>query len=169
MEQQQPTSDHDVEEAADGFYSPVRRPPVFDPAGAYRRSIAGQAMTPEEARKHRRRRRRTIDRVVGAGLLITLGAGGWFGYRPVWAKTKTSVRDAMVQEMKDVASAEQNYRSLYGSYTTDRTQLALADDGFNDVRIVSTAARTFCLSGDPLVGQKLYYSPDGGFSEVPCV
>lgn len=159
-----------TDDTTDGeFFTPARRPHVFDPAGQYRRSLAGQTETPEAARKRRRTRRRTINRVVAGCLLVGLCAGAWFAYPTVWSKVSTSTKDSMVQEIGDVATAEQSFHGLYGYYTTDRTQLTLGEDGFNDVRIVSTNSRTFCLAADSLLGQKLFYTPSTGVTEVPCV
>ncbi|WP_328295905.1 hypothetical protein OG218_24960 [Kineococcus sp. NBC_00420] len=157
------------ETAGDEFFRPVKRAPTFDPAGQYRRSMAGQTEAPEAARKRRRRRRRTLTRITTLGLLVVLGVGGYLAYPTVSTKVLTFVREDLVQEIDDVAAGEQNFHALYGGFTTDRSQLTVAKDGFNDVRIVSADGRNFCLAGDPLVGEKVYYTPSTGLSEKPCV
>lgn len=168
MDQQHRSTGRPADRAPDeAFFTPVRRP-VFDPAAQFRGSAAGQPESPEAARKRRRDRRRVVHRLVGLGLLAVVGLGGWFGYPPASAKAKTFVLDAMVQEMDDVVTAQQGYRSLYGTYTTDRSLLTVAEDGFNNVRIVSADTRGFCLAGDSLLGQKRYYTPAGGTSTTPC-
>lgn len=157
-----------MEQQGEEFFTPVRRSRVFDPAGEFRRSTAGQTETPEAARKRRRTRRRRTNRITAVTVVLVLTAGGWFAYPTVSSKVSTHFKVAMVQEINDVASAEQSFHNLYGFYTTDRTQLTVTEDGFNDIRIVSTTSRTFCLAGDSLLGQKMFYTPTTGITETPC-